>query len=177
MVQRVRPGMRDAFYEGGRPLLEEWSRTFAPAEITVRCLKTGKQVREKSLVAAQIRAEDGMMERCLAAGEAARAYEDVSGAVVFSPLREGQVACYGGARFLFKALLRQMGPLLPKPLVCVRVQDRTTQVEEIAMTDALIQAGARKVLLYRGSLSGALDRAAERKELRNAVVVHIEPGM
>ncbi|EOS66725.1 hypothetical protein C816_00871 [Oscillibacter sp. 1-3] len=169
--------MRDAFYEGGRPVLEDWRRTFAPAEIMVRCFKTGKQVREPSLVAAQVRAEDGVMERCLAAGEAARTYADVPGAVVFSPLREGQVACYDGARFLFKALLRQMGPPLPKPLVCVRVQDRTTQVEEIALTDALIQAGARKVLLYRGPLSEALDRAAERKELRHALVMHIESGM
>ena len=175
MVQRVRPGMRDAFYEGGRPLLEEWSRTFAPAEITVRCLKTGKQVREKSLVAAQIRAEDGMMERCLAAGEAARAYEDVSGAVVFSPLREGQVACYGGARFLFKALLRQMGPLLPKPLVCVRVQDRTTQVEEQALAEAAIQCGARKVFFYSDSLASMLDLARNRGDLQNAILIHIEP--
>lgn len=116
-----------------------------------------------------------MAEQYLAAGEAARAYEGVPDTVVFSPLREGQVACYDGARFLFKALLRQMGPALPKPLVCARAQDRTTQVEEIALTDALLQAGARKVLLYRGSLSGALDRAAERRELRRAVVVHIEP--
>lgn len=163
------------FFESGRPVLEDWCRTFAPAEITVHCLRTGRKVREPSLVAIRVRPEDGMAEQYLAAGEAARAYEGVPDTVVFSPLREGQVACYDGARFLFKALLRQMGPALPKPLVCARAQDRTTQVEEIALTDALLQAGARKVLLYRGSLSGALDRAAERRELRRAVVVHIEP--
>lgn len=169
--------MRGDFFESGWPVLEDWCRTFTPAEITVCRVKTGKQAREPSLVAARVRPEDGAAEQYLAAGEAARAYESVPGAAVFSPLREGQVACYDGARFLFKALLRQMSPPLPKPLVCVRAQDRTTQVEEIALADALMQAGARRVLLYRGSLSEALDRAAERKELRHAVVVHIEPGI
>lgn len=130
-------------------------------------------------MAAQIRQERSrrVIEKCLAAGEAARAYENIPGMAVFSPLREGQVACYDGTLFLFRTLLRRMGPLLPKPVVCVRVQEQTTQVGEIAFTDALIQAGARKVLLYRGFLFGALEGAAEQKELRHAVVVHIESGI
>lgn len=173
MVQRVGPEMGNGLFEGGCPVLEDWYREFAPAEITVRCPKTGREAREPSLVAARVRVEDGTMERCLAAGEAARAYESAPDTVVFSPLREGQTACYDGARFLFRSLLRQMGPPLPKPLVLARVQDRTTQVEEIALTDALLQAGARQVLLYWESLAEAMNWAAEQRG--RVLVFHIEP--
>ncbi len=165
--------MGDGLYQAGRPVLEDWYRSYAPAEITVCCPRSGEQAREPSLVAVQVRPEDGTIARFLAAGEAARAYEDAPGAAVFSPLREGQVASYDGARFLFKTLLRQMGPPLPKPVVLVRAQDCATQVEEIALADALLQAGARRVLLYRGTLSQGLDRAAEQKG--RALVFHIEP--
>lgn len=163
------------FYEGGKPVLRSWSEE--PAVITMHSLRTGVRLREPSLVAAGVREGPGwrMLEKCLAAGETAGAYQNVPGTAVFSPLRRGQVACYDGARFLFQVLLRQTGPMLPKPVVCVRMAERATQVEEIAMQDALMQAGARRVLLYQGSFSEALERAAERRELRHAVVISIEP--
>ncbi len=166
----------EEFFEGGKGTLEMWTLDLAPALITVHSLRTGERFQEPSLVAAQVERAASRLAvgKYLAAGEAARADENTPGAAVFSPLREGQVACYDGAVFLFKTLLRRVGPFLPKPVICARVQERTTQVEETALTDALIQAGARKVLLYRGSLSGALEAAAGQKELRYAVVVHIE---
>lgn len=167
--------MTDGFYEGRWPLIEGGDAV--PAMVVLHSLKTGAQIREPALVTARVREEWGrqVLEKCLAAGDAACGYEHTAGIAVFSPLRQGQIACYDGAQFLLKTLLRKLGPLLPKPVVCVRVGESPTQVEAIAVTDALIQAGARKVLLYRGALSGALERAAEQKELRHAVVVSIEP--
>lgn len=170
--------LTEGFFEGGKGTLETWTLDLAPALIAVHSLRTGEQFQEPSLAAAQVEraASRLVIGKYLAAGEAARGYENTLDAAVFSPLREGQVACYDGAVFLFRTLLRRVGPFLPKPVVCARVQEHTTQVEEIALTDAFVQAGARKVLLYRGPLSGALEAAAGQKELRHAVVVHIEPS-
>ena len=39
-----------------------------------------------------------VLERYLAVGEEARAYENTPDVMVFSPFRDGQVAQYGGAR-------------------------------------------------------------------------------
>ena len=56
----------------------------------------------------------------------------------------------------------------------MRVQEQTTDVEERAIIDAGVQSGARKVFLYQEPLSALLDAAPTWKELRNALVIHIE---
>lgn len=174
-------------------ILEVWERNFTPAHITLCNLRTGEQFQEISLVAAKVKTLEQTgknlvtgEERTLshtvivgyyAAGKAARAYENTPDAVVFSPFRDGQIANYDAAEFLFKDFLKRMcGKLrLLKPVLCVRVQERTTQVEERAVIDAGVQAGARKVLLYQESLAALLRAAPESRELRNACVIHIEP--
>jgi len=151
----------------------DWYQEFPPAEITVHNLKTGTRIREPSLVAVTRAAP----EKPAAVGGAALAYENDPDTVVFSPFRRGQIAHYRTALFLLRSLLVQAGLRVPvpKPIMCVHIQERTTQVEEQALAEAALQAGARKVFLYTDPLSVMLDSAQKRKELRHAVIIHIEP--
>lgn len=173
-------------------ILEDWCRTFVPAEITVCDPAAGEQFREPSLVAARIRrvsqtGEDPVTgeERTLthtavtgylAAGAAAREYMGQPDVAVFSPLRDGQIAQYDAAEYLFRELLARVSPKLRlvKPVLCLRVQEHTTQVEERAMVDAGIQCGARRVYLYQEPLEAILRAAAVQKRLRGALILHIE---
>ena len=98
--------------------------------------------------------------------------------VVFSPFRQGQIAHYPAAQALIKALLKQAGQgavSIPKPVMCVHIQERTTQVEEQALAEAAIQCGAGKVFFYSGTLSQMVQAAESRRELRHAILLHIDP--
>lgn len=177
----------------GGPVLEDWACRFTPAGIILHDLKTGEELREISLVAAKVKTVEQtgkhprtgeetavshtVLQRYLAAGNAARAYENTPDAVVFSPLRYGQIANCDAAEYMFRDFMKRISPGIRffKPVLCVRVQDRTTQVEERAIIDAGIQAGARKVFLYQEPLSVLLDAAPSWQELRRGLVIHIEP--
>ena len=177
----------------GGAVLEEWACRFAPADMILHNLKTGEELREISLVAVQVKtveqrgknprtgeetaASHTVIQRYLAAGKAALTYENAPDVVVFSPLRYGQNANYGAAEYMFKEFVKRLTPgiRLLKPVLCVRVQEQTTEVEERAIIDAGIQSGARKVYLYQEPLSAIVDAAPEWKALRNALVIHIEP--
>lgn len=176
------------------PVLEDWYRSFAPAGITVHNIGTGEQIQELSLVAVQVKTAERIVrdfytgqetavsqtviEKCLAVGQAARAYENVRNAAVFSPFRNGQIAHYDTAQYLLRTLLRRVsaGVLLFRPVVCVRVEERTTQVEERAIMEAAIQAGARRVIFYHEPLDVMLRTAPGWRALRHALVLHIEPA-
>lgn len=178
----------------GSMVLEDWACRFTPANIIFRDLKTGRELREISLVAAQVKTVEQtgknprtgesitvsktVCQQYLAAGNEALAYANTPDVVVFSPLRYGQIANYDAAEYMFKALFKQLRPkfqILFKPNVFIRVQEQTTEVEERALIDAGIQMGARKVFLYREPLSAVLDAAASWKLLRRGYVIHIEP--
>ena len=98
--------------------------------------------------------------------------------MAFSPFRDGQVAQYGGAEYLFRELIRQVSPkirILKAGSLHHKVQEHTTDVEERAIIDLGIQAGARKVLLYQEPLSIILDHRENFREMRNAMIVDIQP--
>lgn len=174
-------------------VLEDWYQEFPPADITIHNLKTGAQIREPSLVAvvckkAEFSEQDlytgetrtvarTVPDRVAAVGRAALDCRNAPDTVVFSPFRRGQVAHYHAAQLLIRSLLGQVcpGSLVLKPVMCIHIQKHTTQVEEQALVEAAIQAGARKVLLYSEPLSAILDAAPSSKPLRHAVIMHIEP--
>ena len=174
-------------------ILEEWACRFTPADVTLHNLKTGEDIREISLVAAQVKTVEQtgknprtgeeatgrhtVIHRYLAAGKAAQVYESTPDVVVFSPLRYGQIAHFEATEYMFREFMKQLTPgiRLFKPVLCVRVQEQTTNVEERAIIDAGVQSGAGKVFLYQEPLSAFLDAAPMWKELRNALVIHIEP--
>ena len=177
----------------GGTFLEEWALRFTPADVTLCNLRTGERMREISLVAVKVRTEKTpgkdlrtgeektvvrtLAQRYLAAGTAASAYEGAPDAAVFSPFRRGQIANYGAAEYLFREFLKRLSPGLHllKPILCIHEQERTTEVEERALIDAGIQAGARKVFLYQEPLSTFLKSTPLYKELRGGLVIHLDP--
>lgn len=174
-------------------IVEDWSLCFPPASITIHNTKTGAQIQEPSLVAANMRsveqqAEDPytgetetiaytVLDRYIAAGRAALAYQNRQDVAVFSPLRRGQVAHFDAARYLLTSLIKQFVPMPPlmKPVLCIHLQKQTTQVEERAMMDTGFMAGARKVLVYKHPLTTLLNNVHRLKYLQNVLIVHIEP--
>lgn len=173
--------------------LEEWALCFPPADITLCNLKTGERTQEVSMVAAGIRTVEQrekdfrtgeektavhmVLQTYLAAGQAALACQGTPDTVVFSPFRRGQIANYSASVYIFKVFLTRFFPgfRLPKPVLCVHIQEQTTEVERVALSDAGIQAGAGKVFLYREPLSTFLAYAPFYKELRGGLAIHIEP--
>ena len=180
------------FKEMSRKVLEDWSRTFPPADVTLCDLRTGEQLQEISLVAAKVRQAElrgqgphpdaeaaktcTVIERYIAAGREAQKFEQAADTEVFSPLRRGQIAHCDAAVFMLRAFLGEIGPRvrLFKPVVCIHVQEQTTDVEERALIDAGVQAGARKIFLYQESLAALLEAAPAYRELRKGYAVHIE---
>lgn len=167
--------MLKQFTQDDRQLVPEpWYLDLKPAEITVFHLKTARQIQDLTLVA--VRASQP--NQLLAVGKDALQYQNNPEAVVFSPFRLGQVAHYSAAQQLLKALLKRAGcgaVLIPKPVMCIHTQEHTSQVEEVALAEAAIQCGARKVFLYTDSLPATLECARGRRDLQNAVLIHIEP--
>ena len=174
-------------------ILDEHCLQYRPSRLTFLDLKTGQQVQEMSLVAVKYKMVEQTgtnrstgetrtfsfkgRERYLAVGEEARRYEHTPDVMVFSPFRDGQVAQCGDAEHLFRELIRRVSPKIRilKPVLCIKVQEHTTDVEERAIVDLGIQTGARKVLLYAEPLSVLLDCRENFKELRDAIVVDIQP--
>ena len=157
-----------------------WLRSFVPSDVTFLDLKTGKQVQEPSLVA--VKRTPGVKKQPFAdyvpaVGSAALAYQDDPDALVYSPLRHGQIADYTAAVCMFRQFFRQLRPGLRlwKPVMYVHEQEYTTEVEERALVDAMLQTGARRVICYLEPLPELLTHVQNGRALKNACVLHIEP--
>ena len=118
------------------------------------------------------------LRRYLAAGRGALRYEGSPNVLVFSPFRDGQVAQFDGAEFLVRDFLKRVRPgfHLAKPALCLKVQERTTQVEERALIDLGTLSGGGKVLLFQEPLSALEDGNGSFPGLSRAVVFDILPG-
>ncbi len=179
-------------FEPFRPqLLENWYLDFPPAQVTVHNVRTGQQIEEPSWVAAACKqvalpernlytgeiltVPRTAVEKLAAVGRAALEYKATPDTLVFSPFCGGRIVHYLTAQLFIRALFKQAGFPLLKPPVCVHIPDQTTQVEAQALSEAVIQAGARKVFLYTDPLSALLNNVHKWKELQTAVILHIEP--
>ena len=174
--------------------LEPWLRELAPARITVLDCKTGARFTEPSYVAAEYETVETTgrdpaaggprtfphltLRRYLAAGREALRYEGSPDVLVFSPFRDGQVAQFDGAELLVRDFLKCIRPgfHLAKPILCLKVQARTTQVEERALIDLGTLSGGRKVLLFQEPLSAIEDGKRNFPGLSRAVIFDILPG-
>ena len=159
---------------------DAWLRSFVPSDITFLDLKTGKQVQEPSLVA--IKRVPGVKKPqiadcCPAVGSAALAYQDDPDALVYSPLRHGQIADWTMAVHMFRQFFLRLRPGLRlwKPVMYIHEQKDTTQVEERALVDAMIQTGAHRVICYLEPLPELLTHVQNGRAPKNACVLHIEP--
>ena len=175
--------------------LEPWLRELAPARITVLDCKTGERFTELSYVAAEHETAETTgrdpaagetrtfqrlsLHRYLAAGREALRYEGSPNVLVFSPFRDGQVAQFDGAEFLVRDFLKRVRPgfHLAKPALCLKVQERTTQVEERALIDLGTLSGGGKVLLFQEPLSALEDGNGSFPGLSRAVVFDLLPDL
>ena len=184
--------MKSSAARGGT--LEPWLRELTPARITVLDCKTGARFTEPSYVAAEYETVTATgrnpatgetrtfshlaLRRYLAAGREALRYEGSPNVLVFSPFRDGQVAQFDGAEFLVRDFLKRIRPgfHLIKPVLCLKTQERTTQVEERALVDLGVQSGGGKVFLFQESLSILEDAKHNFPGLSQAVAFDILPG-
>ena len=159
---------------------DAWLRSFVPSNVTFLDLKTGKQVQEPSLVAVKRTPsvkKPRFADYVPAVGSAALAYQDDPDALVYSPLRHGQIADWTMAVHMFRQFFLRLRPGLRlwKPIMYIHEQKDTTQVEERALIDAMIQVGARRVICYLEPLPELLAHVQNGQRPQNACVLHIEP--
>ena len=174
--------------------LYRWYLDLKPSMITFYNTKTGERIVEPSYVAMEIKGERTytdpetgktipsevlLLGPPLAVGKKALAYQGRRDMVVISPFRDGQIANYGLALYFLRKLICQVLPkvILFKPIICIRAQEQTSEGEERALIDISIQAGGRRVYLYKEPLSVILDSIAQKKikEFKDPIVIHIEP--
>ena len=185
--------MKSSAARGGT--LEPWLRELTPARIVVLDMKTGERFTEPSYVAAEYETVESTgrnpatgetrtfqrlsLRRYLAAGRESLRYEGSPNVLVFSPFRDGQVAQYDGAEFLVRDFLKRIRPgfYLVKPVLCLKVQERTTQVEERALIDLGTLSGGGKVFLFQEPLSALEDGNGSFPGLSRAVVFDILPDL
>ena len=172
--------------------LQNWYLDFKPSTITFYNMKTGARIVEPSYVAVKIQrklsppsdrsnpASAVPLGQPFAVGKEALSYQNTQDVMVFSPFRQGQLANYGMSIHFFKTFLKQIAPNVAwlKPVVCLRAQEYTTDVEERALVDAGLQAGAGRVFLYTGPLSALLTqipKLPKNSVFKNAIIIDIEP--
>lgn len=117
-----------------------------PADIVVYLRDRGLVLKEKSLVA--FHEETG--EIAAMGTEAQAMAEKAEGdMVVMSPLRQGKIADYMVTVKLFEYLMSKAFGRKPlrRPVVAVCVPKGITEVEKKAVEDAVIQAGARELVI------------------------------
>lgn len=119
---------------------------YEPADIVIYLRDKGLVLKEKSLVA--FHRGTGKIEAVGAEAER-MAGNETGDILVMSPLRQGRIADYMVAekmmeRFMARAWGRRP---LRKPVVAVCVPRGITEVEKKAVEDAVIQAGARELVI------------------------------
>jgi rod shape-determining protein MreB len=81
--------------------------------------------------------------------------------VAIRPLRDGAISDYDMTERLLKELVKKaLAFTLFKPRIIISVSSGITEVEERAVIDAGIEAGARKVYLMEAPLAAAIARGS-----------------
>ena len=97
--------------------------------------------------------------------------------VAIRPLREGVISDYDMTERMLREFIRKVAPVrLFKPRVIICVPSGITEVEERAVIDAGIQAGARKVYLIEEPLAAALGAGIDIAEPDGHMIVDIGGG-
>ena len=97
--------------------------------------------------------------------------------VAIRPLREGVISDYDMTERMLREFIRKVaGLMLFKPRVIICVPSGITEVEERAVIDAGIQAGARKVYLIEEPLAAALGAGIDIAEPDGHMIVDIGGG-
>ena len=97
--------------------------------------------------------------------------------VAIRPLREGVISDYDMTERMLREFIRKVAPVhLFKPRVVICVPSGITEVEERAVIDAGIQAGARRVYLIEEPLAAAIGAGVDITQPDGHMVVDIGGG-
>ena len=97
--------------------------------------------------------------------------------IAIRPLREGVISDYDMTERMLREFIRKVAPIrLFKPRVIICVPSGITEVEERAVVDAGLQAGARKVYLIEEPLAAALGAGIDIAQPDGHMVVDIGGG-
>ena len=97
--------------------------------------------------------------------------------VAIRPLREGVISDYEMTKRMIKEFIRSVcGYMFVKPRVIICVPSGITEVEERAVVDAAMQAGARKVYLIEEPVAAAIGAGIEIEKPIGNMVVDIGGG-
>ena len=144
------------------------------ATVIVAIRGKGIAVREPSVVAM-----DKNTGRLLKVGMAAQRMlgRTPGNIVAIKPLQAGVISDYEMTQRMLKELVRKnMSFSLVKPRLLISVPSGVTEVEERAVIDAGIQAGARKVYLIEEPVAAALGAGMDISKAEGHMVVDIGAG-
>lgn len=97
--------------------------------------------------------------------------------IAIRPLREGVISDYEMTKRMIKEFLKSVcGYMFIKPRVIICVPSGITEVEERAVVDAAMQAGARKVYLIEEPVAAAIGAGIEIEKPIGNMVVDIGGG-
>lgn len=97
--------------------------------------------------------------------------------VAILPIREGVISDYDMTQRMLREMLEKVsGKSLVRPRVLISVPSGITEVEERAVIDAGIQAGARKVYLMEAPLAAAIGAGIDISDPEGHIVVDIGGG-
>ena len=97
--------------------------------------------------------------------------------VAIRPLRDGVISDYDMTERMLREFIRKVAPVhLFKPRVVICVPSGITEVEERAVIDAGIQAGARRVYLIEEPLAAAIGAGVDITQPDGHMVVDIGGG-
>jgi len=97
--------------------------------------------------------------------------------VAILPMREGVISDYGMTERMLREMVKKVSSFsLLKPRIIISVPSGITEVEERAVIDAGIQAGARKVYLMEAPLAAAIGAGVDISNPDGHMVIDIGGG-
>jgi len=133
------------------------------ANLLVTIKGKGIVLKEPSVVAI-----DEKMQKTIAVGNEAKEMlgRTPEGIKAIRPLKDGVIADYNATQIMLKTILARVSKRynLGKPRVVVGVPSGITEVEERAVEEALLQAGAKEVYLIEEPMAAAIGAGLEVAE-------------
>lgn len=144
------------------------------ASVLVYIKGKGIVLREPSVVAI-----DKNTNRLLAVGEEARRMlgRTPGNIVAIRPLRDGVISDYDITERMLKYFIKKVcGHRIFKPRIIICVPSGVTEVEERAVIDAALQAGARKTFLIEEPIAAAIGAGIDISKACGSMIVDVGGG-
>ena len=146
------------------------------SSILVTVMGRGIALREPTVVATDIKTEKILATGREAKNMIGKTPESIN---AVKPLKEGVIADYTATRLLLRNILKEVSRRSKsrKPRAVVGVPNGITEVEERAVQEAVIYAGAREVYLVDEPLLAAIGIGIHIEEPRGSMIVDLGAGI